>query len=359
MMLPSSSPSSRRALRKWPKSAALLCSGSALDLEAVAEERVASGGVDHEARLPLAHGAVGVDRGHAGGLARAPRSTSRTRQFSRASATDARGAAEEDLVELGAAHLVGDRHRAVGGVAEQEARAVGVRGRDEGRARLHHPDLGHLARDAQLLEERQVRRQQRLADVEARMGIFFHQDHAVAALAEQGRDGRSSGTATHDDDVALGSHLLSPHLRAPEHCNVEFRVPEQPRSTRTAPRAPITLLPQYWSDEGTRRQYVDELFDDTAGDYDFVENLLGLGTGPGIGALPSSRAGLRGGMRVLDLATGTGLVAREALRIIGPDGRLVGLDPSAGMLDEASQLEVPLVRGSASACPSPTRASTS
>jgi demethylmenaquinone methyltransferase/2-methoxy-6-polyprenyl-1,4-benzoquinol methylase len=64
-------------------------------------------------------------------------------------------------------------------------------------------------------------------------------------------------------------------------------------------------------------------------------------------------------MRVLDLATGTGLVAREALRIIGPDGRLVGLDPSAGMLDEASQLGSRWCAGSASACPSPTRASTS
>jgi demethylmenaquinone methyltransferase/2-methoxy-6-polyprenyl-1,4-benzoquinol methylase len=121
-------------------------------------------------------------------------------------------------------------------------------------------------------------------------------------------------------------------------------VPEQPRSTRTAPRAPITLLPQYWSDEGSRRQYVDHLFDDTAGDYDFVEKLLGLGTGPWYRRTALARAGLRRGMHVLDLATGTGLVAREALRLIGPDGRLVGLDPSAGMLGEAAQLNVPLVR---------------
>jgi hypothetical protein len=145
----------------------------ALHLEAVAEQRVASGGVDHEARLPLAHGAVGVHRGHAGGLARAAEVDLAHAAVLARLGDHARGAAEEDLVEFGAAHLVGDRHRAVGGVAEQEARAVGVRGRDEGRARLHHPDLGHLARDTQLLEERQVRRQQRLADVEARMGILF------------------------------------------------------------------------------------------------------------------------------------------------------------------------------------------
>jgi demethylmenaquinone methyltransferase/2-methoxy-6-polyprenyl-1,4-benzoquinol methylase len=50
-------------------------------------------------------------------------------------------------------------------------------------------------------------------------------------------------------------------------------------------------------------------------------------------------------MRVLDVATGTGLVAREALKVIGPAGTLVGLDPSAGMLGEAAGLGIPLVRG--------------
>ena len=119
---------------------------------------------------------------------------------------------------------------------------------------------------------------------------------------------------------------------------------EDTRTTRTAPRAPITLLPQYWSDEGTRRRYLDQLFDGTAGDYDFVENLVGLGTGPWYRRTALARCGLRPGMHVLDLATGTGLVAREAMKLIGPEGRLVGLDPSAGMLGEASQLHVPLVR---------------
>jgi demethylmenaquinone methyltransferase/2-methoxy-6-polyprenyl-1,4-benzoquinol methylase len=49
-------------------------------------------------------------------------------------------------------------------------------------------------------------------------------------------------------------------------------------------------------------------------------------------------------MRVLDIATGTGLVAREALTLVGAGGSLVGLDPSAGMLGEARALGVPLVR---------------
>lgn len=109
-------------------------------------------------------------------------------------------------------------------------------------------------------------------------------------------------------------------------------------------RAPIAVLRQYWSDERSRRRYVDNLFDGTAGDYDFVERLLGLGSGPWYRRQALVRAGLKPGMRVLDVATGTGLVAREALAVIGGTGGLVGLDPSAGMLSEAARLEVPLVR---------------
>jgi demethylmenaquinone methyltransferase/2-methoxy-6-polyprenyl-1,4-benzoquinol methylase len=120
---------------------------------------------------------------------------------------------------------------------------------------------------------------------------------------------------------------------------------EDSNAPRTAPRAPITLLRQYWSDEGSRRRYTDGLFDGTAGDYDFVERLLGLGSGPWYRRQALLRAGLAPGMRILDVATGTGLVAREALKIIGPSGQLVGLDPSAGMLGQAAGLHIPLVRG--------------
>lgn len=108
--------------------------------------------------------------------------------------------------------------------------------------------------------------------------------------------------------------------------------------------APIGSLPHYWSDEAGRREFVDRLFDGTAGEYDFVERLLGLGRGPRYRRDALRRAGLAPGMRVLDIATGTGLVAREALAIVGPKGSVLGLDPSAGMLEEARGLDIPLVR---------------
>ncbi|MFC0861709.1 class I SAM-dependent methyltransferase [Sphaerimonospora cavernae] len=49
-------------------------------------------------------------------------------------------------------------------------------------------------------------------------------------------------------------------------------------------------------------------------------------------------AGLAPGMRVLDAATGTGLVAMAAARAVGPSGQVVGVDISAGMLQEADRL---------------------
>ena len=43
-------------------------------------------------------------------------------------------------------------------------------------------------------------------------------------------------------------------------------------------------------------------------------------------------AGLQRGNRVLDVATGTGIVAIEALKKVGNDGRVVGIDISTGPL---------------------------
>jgi len=57
-------------------------------------------------------------------------------------------------------------------------------------------------------------------------------------------------------------------------------------------------------------------------------------------------------MRLLDVATGTGLVARSAQGTLAGRGAVIGLDPSAGMLREARKaLAIPLVQGRAEALP--------
>jgi demethylmenaquinone methyltransferase/2-methoxy-6-polyprenyl-1,4-benzoquinol methylase len=94
------------------------------------------------------------------------------------------------------------------------------------------------------------------------------------------------------------------------------------------------------------------LFDAVARHYDRVGRSLHLGSGPWYRRRALQRAGLRPGMKLLDVATGTGLLAREAVRIVAEPGDVVGIDPSAAMLAEARKaLGALLARGQAEALP--------
>ena len=112
------------------------------------------------------------------------------------------------------------------------------------------------------------------------------------------------------------------------------------------------MLADHHRDESGRRRFLTQLFDATAQDYDRLTGFLSFGSGVPYRRNALRRAGLREGMRVLDVAVGTGAVARGAIGIVGPAGRVVGLDPSAGMLREARRkLALPLVQGEAERLP--------
>jgi demethylmenaquinone methyltransferase/2-methoxy-6-polyprenyl-1,4-benzoquinol methylase len=81
--------------------------------------------------------------------------------------------------------------------------------------------------------------------------------------------------------------------------------------------------------------------------------MLAFGTGPWYRRQALQRAGLTQGAQVLDVGTGTGLVAREALAIVGPSGSLVGVDPSPGMLGQAHLPGIELLQGFAEKLPRP------
>ena len=105
-------------------------------------------------------------------------------------------------------------------------------------------------------------------------------------------------------------------------------------------QAPITETPEIrdrFHDEDERRVKTRAMFDRSADLYDKAEWLTGFGSGPWYRRRVLYENGLRPGMKVLDVATGTGLVAREALKLIGDKGHLTGLDPSPGMLAEAKR----------------------
>ncbi len=62
---------------------------------------------------------------------------------------------------------------------------------------------------------------------------------------------------------------------------------------------------------------------------------MALGSGQGYRRDALERANLRSGMRVLDVGSVTGLLAREILPMLGTTGRIVGVDPSWQMMAEA------------------------
>lgn len=101
-----------------------------------------------------------------------------------------------------------------------------------------------------------------------------------------------------------------------------------------------------------RDAFTRDLFNGAAGSYDRINRAFSLGSGALYRRRALARAGVGPGTRLLDVAVGTGLVAREAVRLIGRPADVIGLDLSEGMLAEARrQLPIPLVQARAEALP--------
>jgi demethylmenaquinone methyltransferase/2-methoxy-6-polyprenyl-1,4-benzoquinol methylase len=117
------------------------------------------------------------------------------------------------------------------------------------------------------------------------------------------------------------------------------------------PVPPHAPLPGYYGPDRERNRYVIDLFNRTARHYNTIESLFGNG-GLWYRRFSLRRAGLRPGMKLLDVAIGTAAVARGAVRLVGSEGRVFGVDPSPGMLAEARKVfHGPLTRGVGQALP--------
>lgn len=106
------------------------------------------------------------------------------------------------------------------------------------------------------------------------------------------------------------------------------------QKTEISPLPPHPTLSRYYASDATRQGFVSALFDSTARHYERVEKILSFGSGAWYRRKAMLDAGMKKGMRVLDLATGTGGVARGAESIAGLAGTVVALDASLGMLRE-------------------------
>jgi demethylmenaquinone methyltransferase / 2-methoxy-6-polyprenyl-1,4-benzoquinol methylase len=125
-------------------------------------------------------------------------------------------------------------------------------------------------------------------------------------------------------------------------------------SEREDRQAPHPVLPDYYESDAERQPFVTALFDGAARHYDRVCALMSFGSGQWYRRQALERAGLRRDMKLLDVATGTGLVARSAVRIVGDPRKVIGVDPSRGMLEQARQtLAIPLVQGRLDELPFP------
>ena len=86
--------------------------------------------------------------------------------------------------------------------------------------------------------------------------------------------------------------------------------------------------------EGDKARRVAEVFDSVAPRYDLMNDLMSAGLHRVWKAFTVQLAGLRPGQRVLDVASGTGDLARAFAQRVQPGGMVVATDINGAMLDE-------------------------
>ena len=118
----------------------------------------------------------------------------------------------------------------------------------------------------------------------------------------------------------------------------------------------IRWLDEYYDSAEARRKRVDGMFDAGAKHYDWINGLMSFGSGRRYRSDALKRHGLAEGQQVLDVGSGTGVLALIAQETVGDQGRVVALDPSTGMLTQARANGVnSMVTGLAESLPFPDR----
>jgi demethylmenaquinone methyltransferase/2-methoxy-6-polyprenyl-1,4-benzoquinol methylase len=87
-----------------------------------------------------------------------------------------------------------------------------------------------------------------------------------------------------------------------------------------------------------KQNFLRKVFDDSARFYEGIAKWGWFNSGDRYRKDAFRRAGLRPGMRIVDVAAGTGITARAALSIVGSTDLVTCVEPSAGMIAESRKL---------------------
>ncbi len=108
----------------------------------------------------------------------------------------------------------------------------------------------------------------------------------------------------------------------------------------------------YYANPARRPGAARALFNNFAKHYDLINHIFSLGSGSWYRRTCLRKAGVGPGAMVVDVAVGTGLLAREAQRLMQGRGTLIGVDLSESMLAQAQKsLRIPLIQATAEALP--------
>jgi demethylmenaquinone methyltransferase/2-methoxy-6-polyprenyl-1,4-benzoquinol methylase len=102
------------------------------------------------------------------------------------------------------------------------------------------------------------------------------------------------------------------------------------------------VVGDYYSTTDEKQQFLRDIFDRTAPFYEGIATWGWFGSGGIYRRNVLRRAGLKSHMRVIDVASGTGPVARALMRLLDSPDQIVCVEPSAGMLAESRKM-VPCV----------------